>query len=200
MGNVATNLLHEGERNVGIPPKKDISSSLELAATGLFHVNEDSDTSLEKKETEPESFEAKQLACKENTSQNLKEVQDPNNDHNDKHIEQEATGRTSSITNEYEHSVITHHLEPPQVNMYQSKSPNSSSSSLANSLTLEISSDSALQEKWFLTFEQFVAGLNKEPDLCQFFAEQNLLDLTGASSVDPILNSYTRTVLATSPL
>ena len=68
---------------------------------------------------------------------------------------------------------------------------------LHNSLTL---SDSQLQDKWFLTFEQFVEGLNKEPELCQFFAEQNLMDLTGSSPVDPVLSSYTRTVLASAPL
>jgi len=56
------------------------------------------------------------------------------------------------------------------------------------------------QEKWFLTFEQFVSGLNQEPDLCQFFAEQNLIDLSGSTSVDPVLSSYTRTVIASSPL
>lgn len=71
---------------------------------------------------------------------------------------------------------------------------------LHNSLTLDAVSDSEIQDKWFLTFEQFVEGLNKEPELCQFFAEQNLMDLTGSSPVDPVLSSYTRTVLASSPL
>ena len=51
-----------------------------------------------------------------------------------------------------------------------------------------------LEAKWFLTFEQFVAGVQQEPELCQFFAEQNVIDLSG-SSVDPILSQYTRTIL-----
>ena len=51
-----------------------------------------------------------------------------------------------------------------------------------------------LEAKWFLTFEQFVAGVQQEPELCQFFAEQNVIDLSG-SSVDPILSKYTRTIL-----
>ena len=51
-----------------------------------------------------------------------------------------------------------------------------------------------LEAKWFLSFEQFVAGVQQEPELCQFFAEQNVIDLSG-SSVDPILSQYTRTIL-----
>ena len=52
-----------------------------------------------------------------------------------------------------------------------------------------------LEAKWFLTFEQFVAGVQQEPELCQFFAEQNVIDLSDSSSVDPILSQYTRTIL-----
>ena len=52
-----------------------------------------------------------------------------------------------------------------------------------------------LEAKWYLNFEQFVAGVQQEPELCQFFAEQNIIDLSG-TSVDPILNQYTRTMLA----
>lgn len=53
-----------------------------------------------------------------------------------------------------------------------------------------------LEEKWFLTFEQFVGALQREPFLCQFFAEQNNIDLSG-TSVDPVLNPYTRRILGT---
>ncbi len=49
--------------------------------------------------------------------------------------------------------------------------------------------------RWYLTFEQFVSGIQQEPELCQFFAEQSIIDLHG-TSVDPVLSSYTRTVLA----
>ena len=55
-----------------------------------------------------------------------------------------------------------------------------------------------LEEKWSLTFEQFVGALQGEPVLCQFFAEQNTIDLSG-TNVDPVLNPYTRTIMATSP-
>jgi len=53
-------------------------------------------------------------------------------------------------------------------------------------------------DEWKLSFEQFVGALQLEPTLCQFFAEQNAMDLSG-SSVDPVLNPYTRTIMATSP-
>lgn len=48
---------------------------------------------------------------------------------------------------------------------------------------------------WFLTFEQFLSGLQHEPALCQFFAEQYMMDLMG-SNVDPDLSSYTRSFMA----
>ena len=63
----------------------------------------------------------------------------------------------------------------------------------------EVSSEEKINEKWFLKFEQFISAVQQEPELCQFFAEQSTIDLAG-SSVDPVLNPYTRTVLATSPL
>ena len=43
---------------------------------------------------------------------------------------------------------------------------------------------------WYITLEQFIAGIQLEPDLCQFFAEQYLMDLRG-SNVDQVLSSYT---------
>ena len=54
-----------------------------------------------------------------------------------------------------------------------------------------------LKVEWLLTFEQFASALQKEMLLCQFFAEQNTIDLSG-TNVDPVLNPYTRTILATS--
>ena len=50
---------------------------------------------------------------------------------------------------------------------------------------------------WYITLEQFIGGIQREPDLCQFFAEQYMMDLKG-SSVDPDLTSYTRTFMAKS--
>ena len=61
--------------------------------------------------------------------------------------------------------------------------------------TVQSITNEELDENWMLTFEQFVAAIQQEPELCQFFAEQNRMDLEG-TSVDPILNPYTKTVLA----
>ena len=47
-------------------------------------------------------------------------------------------------------------------------------------------------EFWYITLEDFISNIQRETELCQFFAEQYILDLKG-SSVDPILNTYTRT-------
>ena len=69
---------------------------------------------------------------------------------------------------------------------------------LNNSFEKAMASAKELQEKWMLTFEQFVSALQKEPVLCQFFAEQNCIDLSG-TNVDPVLDPYTRTTLAASP-
>ena len=60
----------------------------------------------------------------------------------------------------------------------------------ALSLSLQEPADS----RWYITFEQFISSVQTEPDLCQFFAEQNTIDL-GSSSVDPVLSPYTRTIL-----
>ena len=70
--------------------------------------------------------------------------------------------------------------------------------SLLASLELSVSpaADSqGLSSKWYITFEQFISSVQTEPDLCQFFAEQNTMDLD-SSCVDPLLSPYTRTVLA----
>ncbi len=64
----------------------------------------------------------------------------------------------------------------------------------ATAFDIAVADAAKLEAKWFLTFEQFVAGVQQEPELCQFFAEQNVIDLSG-SSVDPILSQYTRTIL-----
>lgn len=63
-----------------------------------------------------------------------------------------------------------------------------------NTFDIAVAHAAELEAKWFLNFEQFVAGVQQEPELCQFFAEQNIIDLSG-TNVDPILSQYTRTVL-----
>ena len=55
-----------------------------------------------------------------------------------------------------------------------------------------------LDKSWYITFEQFVGKLQLEPELCQFFAEQNRMDLT-ETDVDceaVSLTPYTRSALA----
>ena len=64
-----------------------------------------------------------------------------------------------------------------------------------NTFDIAVADAAELEAKWFLSFEEFVAGIQQEPELCQFFAEQNIIDLSG-TSVDPFLNQYTRTILA----
>ena len=51
-------------------------------------------------------------------------------------------------------------------------------------------------EYWYITLEDFISSIQGDTELCQFFAEQYILDLKG-SSVDPVLNSYTRTFMTT---
>lgn len=65
----------------------------------------------------------------------------------------------------------------------------------ASTFDVAVADAAELEAKWYLNFEQFVAGIQQEPELCQFFAEQNIIDLSG-TSVDPILSQYTRTILS----
>ena len=53
------------------------------------------------------------------------------------------------------------------------------------------SEDDKVNKKWFFTFEQFVPGIQQKPELCQFFAEQSVMDLaeTSRTSVDLVLSS-----------
>ena len=52
-------------------------------------------------------------------------------------------------------------------------------------------------EEWQLTFEQFLEGIQHEPNLCQFFAEQYQMDLFAATG-DPLLSSYSKTFMVKS--
>ena len=54
--------------------------------------------------------------------------------------------------------------------------------------------DPEMSKRWYITFEQFISAIQLEPELCQFFAEQDTIDLE-SSSVDPILSRYTQSVL-----
>lgn len=103
-------------------------------------------------------------------------------------------------------SITADSVEPAPISADPVESPSSiadspdspKKQSLESSFDKAMADAAELEEKWFLTFEQFVGSLQREPFLCQFFAEQNSIDLSG-TNVDPVLNPYTRTILATSP-
>ncbi len=44
--------------------------------------------------------------------------------------------------------------------------------------------------EWHLELEDFISSIQSEPDLCQFFAEQYVIDLKGRN-IDPLVNTYT---------
>lgn len=68
----------------------------------------------------------------------------------------------------------------------------SNTSSYIPKSDMNVTSDDYVKiESWYITFEDFIASIQREPELCQFFAEQYVLDLKG-SSVDAVLNPYTR--------
>ncbi len=68
---------------------------------------------------------------------------------------------------------------------------------LAATKTLALSSQKSTRTtKWSLSLEQFIAGIQSEPDLCQFFAEQYLIDLK-RRNVDPHVNTYTASFITT---
>lgn len=118
--------------------------------------------------------------------QNLSEMSEPLSpvtEIHDKQIFQncEKTPMLDESTSDHDESTSDHDVLKPLVSGVQ------------------LINDEELQRKWYLTFEQFVSNLQQEPDLCQFFAEQNSIDLDGSSGVDPLLSHYTRTVLASLP-
>ena len=49
-------------------------------------------------------------------------------------------------------------------------------------------------DEWQITFEQFLGGIQQEPELCQFFAEKYQMDLFDRSG-SLALSSYTKTFM-----
>ena len=70
-----------------------------------------------------------------------------------------------------------------------------SNSSSNTTVQIPDKNDIHKDDSWYISFEDFIAGVQREPELCQFFAEQYILNLKG-SSVDPILNPYTRVFMS----
>ena len=62
-----------------------------------------------------------------------------------------------------------------------------------------LSSQKSNADNWSLTLEQFISGIQSEPDLCQFFAEQYLIDLKG-TKIDPLQNTYTTSMITATKL
>ena len=107
--------------------------------------------------------------------------------------------RLTAISNVSSKEAGSHSQSPVlQSNTNQSESHDSMETTpLQPSLELSgpLTADSdGLSQRWYITFEQFISSVQTEPELCQFFAEQNTIDLD-SSSVDPLLTPYTRTVL-----
>lgn len=48
------------------------------------------------------------------------------------------------------------------------------------------------RDEWQITFEQFLGGIQQEPELCQFFAEKYQMDLFDRSGGGLALSSYTK--------
>ena len=51
------------------------------------------------------------------------------------------------------------------------------------------------RDEWQITFEQFLGGIQQEPELCQFFAEKYQMDLFDRSGGGLALSSYTKTFM-----
>ena len=100
----------------------------------------------------------------------------------------------TQVTTETEEVIADTESDMVQLNTYDEESQGASQQG-ASEFEAAVADAAELEAKWMLTFEQFVAGIQQEPELCQFFAEQNIIDLSG-TCVDPILSQYTRTVLA----
>lgn len=176
MNRVAYNILEVGTQNANKKLAKDQTvttlsedkQSMDNATT--LHQNHTIDNTLP---TEKDS---------ENTSSiemNLKNAT--------VEISDDTLINSSSINAAVESSEITS-ITPSQTNAIMESSTDAindddddDSSAITNSL-------------WYISLEDFIASIQREPELCQFFAEQYILDLKG-SSVDPVLNSYTRAFL-----
>lgn len=108
------------------------------------------------------------------------------------------SGSHSPVPDSAQQTQLSSSQHPATHNNSASQLQPSSSSSASQRFNGSNSSRKLEQDdsetKWYITFEQFISCVQTEPDLCQFFAEQNTIDL-GSSSVDPILSPYTRTVL-----
>lgn len=182
MGKVANSLLGTGEKNV----QADLTSLSNVSRTGDSQQAPGKDsiqgvsltsTNLDKSKNNEEDTRGATLSPSKAQSENA----------------------TSDCAESVAEHVGTPLEEPDGVSAISAGSSESTAdNSGQDSFEQAMANAEELEEKWFLTFEQFVGALQLEPVLCQFFAEQNTIDLSG-TNVDPVLNPYTRTILATSP-
>ena len=67
--------------------------------------------------------------------------------------------------------------ETENVHVFCDVNENDTNLYLEATKTLKLSSEKSKTSKWSLSLEEFISGLQSEPELCQFFAEQYLIDL-----------------------
>lgn len=220
MGKVAHDLLRIGEDNVRMFSSTAgagrLGCSPQTAESSDFtpHRTTSPDPSLAEKEnasaqkTKPSSPRATEGELTQSVLPSLSDLEA----RNDKERFAEGEGGIGSECNDLPKeadsrpSITADSVEPAPISADPVESPSSiadspdspKKQSLESSFDKAMADAAELEEKWFLTFEQFVGSLQREPFLCQFFAEQNSIDLSG-TNVDPVLNPYTRTILATSP-
>ena len=183
MGKVANSLLGTGEENV----KAELSFTADAGTPATLRVGEPSEGISSLTETPPTPPQSESLGAGDSSSRTA-------------HAVTEDSGEDS--TSDDAGQSVPDTIHPPGTGAGSSVSPadsaDSPTSAIEDSFEQAMANAAELEEKWILSFEQFVGALQREPFLCQFFAEQNSIDLSG-TSVDPVLNPYTRTIMATSP-
>ncbi len=222
MGNVATTLLSMGESNAKL--NSDCStpgeSITKISSDSNAEINLTAELNLNQKITDSSTAElnARVISVGENNTQI---VSDPSTGelnpessassqinslglNDERTMSQKSQDLGENLVDNDPKMATTHTLNTDSntdsntCSNFLLPSEHDRESKLMNSFEQAMADAEDLEERWILHFEQFVGALQKEPDLCQFFAEQNSMDLSG-TSVDPVLNPYTRTIMATSP-
>lgn len=179
MGRVANRLLEEGESNIqeGSTP---VSNSVGDSTT-----SGDTTTTAER----PEGVRG---------TEHTRCASETNSTHSDKLVEIISKG-DKPLTPELEQESEQHKSNVSGLGEgggYSRETTPGQSGDSSSEFEVALADAERREASWYLSFEQFVAGIQQEPDLCQFFAEQNTIDLSG-TNVDPVLNPYTRFILAT---
>ena len=221
MSEVANGLLKVGEANI---QESDLSSTSSPTRSSLSPVTDTSSAVISESSTsrdtllpgdcEALSRDTSSAGTSESSTKSLgtsESLTALERTHDDSSVTEDTTRDDHSFSG-HDHKLSDTESVAQSTNANGEKTGDASTSSARDSspksltnLSIEDSFEKALadaeevaDEKWFLSFEQFVGALQRKTVLCQFFAEQNTIDLSG-TNVDPVLNPYTRTILATSP-